>query len=234
LLLLFLFKPNRCRAAWWVLAPLAAGVVLAQNLKPFEVGDTQIEFPQYVYLPLCFGLAGVWLLAPRLEQSRRFLTLLSTLLVLLAFGALALVAWGLELGSVDWPTMGLILVSVALALALAGWLCRARFAPGRFLVWVGLWLLALWHLFWALFGDALAAYRISWTGLFLKENLPNPVVVALASCLLTLPYLVLAFAHPFYRERLLKLWQMTPAQAMRSQTSEPPAAPSDSSQATPP
>ena len=63
---LFLFKPNRCRQAWWVWLPLlaVAGLGLGVVKCTWPPDEESRETVQSMLMALGFGWAGMLLLAP--------------------------------------------------------------------------------------------------------------------------------------------------------------------------
>ena len=93
------------------------------------------------------------------------------------------------------------------ALNLTGWMCRSRFSALRVSLRLPFWLWVMW-----LVAGGTARRRgerlcpvdsFEWIGLLMA-----PIVLALVSFLMLLPYLILSFASSFYRERLKDLLRL--------------------------
>jgi hypothetical protein len=133
-----LFKENRCVKALWILLPVAlfrllwAGLAALMNI-PSEVGTLFVSLIDC----LLIGFVLNWLLAERIGNRNRFVTwLLALLLFALAYGVM-LVNLGvgteaLQLSIFIGLTVGILLVSFALA----GFMCRKKFGPVRFSLWM--------------------------------------------------------------------------------------------------
>lgn len=238
ILLLLLFKPNRCPCAWWILAPLAClawGVGFLPDLWPSMPSDVSNGLHD-VLVPLAFGMAAVWLFCPYLKSRFRILNVLGFLFILEAF-SLVIYAF-----TQDWNDPGVQAVALGFVLALcaavipiatglAGLLCRRRYRPlvlgaGTLVMLLGLWTLGLLPLF-----------LIQTAG----QNVPAiavvvPVLMGAGLCFgVVLPFLLLSFSNSLFRERLIQLLRLfpelppviAPAPASPERRLEPAAGPKD-------
>ena len=207
---LLALKPNRRAAAWLIWLPL--GCVAALTILPPEMPGGA-NFLLDAIAALAFGLAAVWLLSNYLRQSHRILTFFCVLFALAFFGGLAFVfrqGWSL-LGR-DTLESGVVLgmgtFASALALSLGGWICRNRFRPAGFYVWLLLAFLVVWLLVAApffIFAEISDGGRIP-----LSEFFTPVLAVAAGNFVLLLPFLILSSASAFYRERLKMLLNLKP------------------------
>lgn len=222
LLVLFTLMPNRNRRAWWILAPLAWALLIASPLT--QQLDTLLAIPSEFYHPLlralAFGHTALWLLAGHLASRSRFSAFLGRLACLAAFSGLA---WAARFNrDAAWTStpqqlivLGLWVLVAAVALTLAAWTCRRRYRPVC---------LSLWLLVWTATGWTASAVALSmptlWAGggLAWRELLPVVKDMTLLSLLVLLPFLALAFANPFYRERLSGMLRLTPERTGSSNT----------------
>ena len=133
-----LFKENRCAKALWILLPVVlfrllwAGLAALMNI-PSEVGTLFVSLID----SLLIGFVLNWLLAERIGNRNRFVTwLLALLLFALAYGVmlvnLGIGTEALQLSILIGLTVGILLVSFALA----GFMCRKKFGPVRFSLWM--------------------------------------------------------------------------------------------------
>ena len=203
LLPLFLFRPNRCLAAWWIWLPvlisIPAGMTIACCLTENEWTLAQAVGS------LVIGQAAMWLLTPYLESRYRIITFFKALPVLAGFSLLAFVPalltrsglW-LDLRGYLAALLALASLAATFALTLAGFSVRRRFGHRRFLVWLAVWTALAWmviaspfFIIGAVNGD------IEWG----PALLAIPYVTA-SSLALLMPLLLLSFFQPFYRARL--------------------------------
>ena len=204
ILALLALRPNRCAQAWWIWLPLAvvlAGRTVLERWKwpiPSElvvaIGDTAYT--------LAFGLAAVWCLAGCVRWQHRGLTFLGfgAVLALISFVAATALTW--NGGDTSEATLVLTLLSVlaiSLTGGLSGWLCRKRSGLLRISVCYAVVLPVCW---------AAVLLPQYFSAITQTESVGLIVYLtavgwgAVLSLALWLPFLVLAFANSFYRQRL--------------------------------
>ena len=208
---LLTLKPNRCAAAWLIWLPL--GCVFALTLSPPTMLPAGTNFFLDVIAALAIGLAAVWLLSNYLKQSHRMLTFLCVLLALAGFSVLAAAAkQGLSLLSVESLQIGVVLgtgvLASAVALSLAGLICRSRYHPLGLYLWLlvllaGIWLLIAMPFF--LIATVSSGGNIPWSEFFIPV-----LAVATVNFATLLPFLILSSASAFFRERLKALLNVKP------------------------
>lgn len=206
LALLLGVRRNRQRSAWGIWLGLVAAIWLAK-LVVQGFGVLSSDAPEAMY-PLLRGIAlggGAILLSPALGSGKsRWLQFLGVFLVVAAcIGGSIFVADQVPSGQA--PLYLLLVAAIpavvtALTLSLAWRCCRRQARLGRFLLWLALWTLVLW----------LSAPL----GLALLSGEPGDqwrVTALIGLGLGTIVFLMLAlefglaFAQPFYRERLAGL-----------------------------
>jgi hypothetical protein len=209
-LALLTLKPNRRAAAWLIWLPL--GCVMGLTLSPMDVLPSNAQPLLDIIPALAIGLAAVWLLSNYLKRRRRFVTLLCILLALAGFSALSfLSAQGADFGAET--VLGGILLGVGalisvIAFTLAGLICRSRYRPVGIYLWLlvllpGLWLVISLPFF--LIAAVSSGGRFPWS-----EFVVPVLSVALGNFALFLPFLILASASPFFRDRLKSLLHVKP------------------------
>lgn len=212
-LVLLVLKPNRCPSAWWVWLPLALLALAASGLE--TALDSGLETFTGTVLDvvgsLVFGLAAVWLLAPYLARSHRFVTFLCLLLALAVFGIFTFVArqdW--SEAAIPGLQMGILLVVcifvTSVAIALAGLACRGRYRAASLYLWMFVFLLGLWLVVTAPFyviAAMVSSGRAPWLEFFC-----GILMLAGISFATVLPFLILSSANSFFRERLKALLHM--------------------------
>ena len=204
LLPLFLFRPNRCSAAWWIWLPVLISIPAGMTIACF-LSDNEWTLAQAVG-SLVIGQAAMWLLTPYLESRYRLVTFFKALPVLAGFSLLAFVPalltrsglW-LDLRGYLAALLALASLAATLGLTLGGFSVRRRFGRSRFLVWLAVWTALAWMVIASpLFIIGTVKGDIEW----------GPCLVAIlcatgSSLALLLPMLLLSFFQPFYRARLL-------------------------------
>ena len=238
ILALLALKPNHGWSAWWIWVPLACLAAgwhcLELTLQSSNTGlpKGMLEIILAVPVALAFGLAALWLLASYLGRGYRFRTFLGTLAVLVVFIVFSFAAtagWGLVVEPVmslldprrctDTAGVGemalpflvlpvLLALVVAAAMALSGLACRWRHRPGWFCLWLFLSLPTAWvaasallHFLCRMASPGSVDYAV-----FLRIG-PFMVVLIFATLL---PFLVLSWINPLFRERLKNLLHLEP------------------------
>jgi len=152
------------------------------------------------------GMAVLWLLAYKLGNRNRFISLLLALVVLVAVSVVVVVssqAWSSRaaLGLLVIQALGI--ATMLLVFVLAGWHCRKRYGPWRFMLWLALWTMVISIVAFLTF--FLIAVGPSGPVEELIRQIPGVLLVGLifAICvyMLNLPFMILAFVTPFFRER---------------------------------
>ena len=153
---------------------------------------------------LVAGIAVLWLLAYKLGNRNRFVSFLLALIVLVAATIVAIMSYQAWLSGVDFEILvvqALGIVTMLLVFVLAGWRCRKRYGPWRFMLWLALWTMVI-----SLVGmSTFFLISVRPSGIELIQQIPEVLVACLifAICIymLNLPFMILAFVTPFFRER---------------------------------
>jgi hypothetical protein len=202
---LLALRPNRSAAAWLIWLPLGVVIASAQALPSILPAGT--DFLRDSIAALAAGLAAVWLLSNYFQRQHGFVAFLGALLALAAFSGLAF------LSLQDWSfaretfqggiVLALGVLVSAVALTLAGLICRRRFRPLGLYVWLLLLLPVIWLAIAVPF--LMLPNGPDWSEVFV------PVLAAATINFATLlPFLLLSSASPFYRERLKSLLHVRP------------------------
>jgi hypothetical protein len=211
ILALLLLKPNRNAAACWILVPLACVLVVTPTVSPWLPSGT--DFFLDIIAAAAFAVAAVWLLSSSLRQKYRMATLLCMFITLMGCGALTLASrLGLS-GEASETMPALIILAIgslviAVALTLAGWICRNRYRPLALYPWLWLMLTVVWLVVTSPF--FLIALMSSNGGIPWSELFNVVIAVAAGNFALLLPFLILSSISPFYRERLKTLLHVKP------------------------
>jgi hypothetical protein len=211
LALLFL-KPNRCASAWWIFAPLVC-LALATSVPPLVLGrvlPNHFEHFAEWLLTLGFSVAVVWLLSSYLAWRNRLLTCVA--IAALSAAACVLTQRGVGVDFIFFP--GMFVLALSVALTLGGFACRGRYGWLRVTlclmaaVWVS-WMVTVGCVVWQRDYPILTFLSISG-------------VEAAVTFGALLPFLVLCFLNPLYRERLKGLLHLGQREAPPLTDSAPP------------
>jgi len=222
-LVLLALPSNREPRAWWIWAPLIGLVLLGAGLNAAGEALRQEVFSYLVQAASAagFGLAVIWVLGAALARRCRALSIALAALACAAVSLLALIVGPLSELVADasgwepsvvvylalfWLTGGVVFAG---ALNLTGWSCRRRFSRVRVSLWLPLWLWVMWIAAGGLVSGVMrivSGERFDWSALLVA-----PIILALASFVTMLPFLILSFTNAFYRERLMHLLRLPPA-----------------------
>ena len=174
------------------------------------------------------GIALLWLLAHKLGNRNRFITFILASIVMIFISIVGQVAYGEFSEQTIMFLFFIIFLSFALLISftLAGWRCRVKYTGLRFVLWLALWsiiaTLAAMMIFMVV---TIFIQQPSFD--MLKSILFQVLIVGLVTGLLlytiNLPFMILAFCSPFYRERFyacLRLKSM-PTTTPQSNTNRP-------------
>ena len=226
---IILTKANRNPRALLIILPLLIvnilwlGFVRLLNVPP----SVKMQFDS-LFNSFVTGIALLWLLAHKLGNRNRFITFLLALIIMIVISIIGQATYG------EFSEQTIIFLSFIISLSLAvlisfvltGWRCRAKYNGLRFLLWLALWSiiasLASMMIFMVL------AYIVQRPGIDILraiffQALITGLVTGLFSYAINLPFMILAFCSPFYRERFfacLRLKSM-PITAAQSDTNRP-------------
>ena len=198
-----LFKENRKLQALWILLPVILFRLLWAALSAL-MGIPSEASTMFIALVDCLLIGFVlnWLLAERIGNRNRFITwFLAGLIFGLAFGAtLVNLGFGKEAIQISifiGLTVGILLVSFVLA----GFMCRKKFGPMRFSIWMAVWVLFLTNGFFMVvaFIQILMSH-ISFTTMFLQVLMVGFIYAGILIGGL-LPFEILLFVNHFWRKR---------------------------------
>jgi len=212
-LVLLALPSNRSARAWWIWAPLAGMAWLAAGAEAvFEAAENEEVGAVIQGLnSVAFGLAAVWLLGDSFGRRHRAAAVPLTALAFAAVGLLAFVVspvfeefWDLRRWVPALPiylTFGIGAGPVyAGALHLDGWMSRRRFRGWLFALRLPIWLWFMWLAAGGLLAGIItfeSGSSFEWVGFLM-----GTIIFALLSYGLILPFVILSFTCPFYKERL--------------------------------
>jgi len=217
-------RPNRARGAWWVLPlaliPLVTGLWIADAGDAIGLFDFVGVLIETVTLPF-FALAFLWLMADKLGNLPRLRTLtlaVGTLVLAGIIGLLGVSAFGFDaILNVKAFIYAVFVVVFLVAMSLAAFVCRKRYTPVRFLLWLFLILVvgtavtgtALSMLLMLMAGFLMGGgFSLLYLAPMLMSQMTMSALAGLVLFLFVLPFLVLAFWCPFYRRRFYAILRL--------------------------
>jgi hypothetical protein len=223
-------RPNHSGRAWLIWCPLGLVVVAANAcMTPLLSDILPSEFLaalESIVTSLAFGLAAVWLLSPYLRQRYRVVSFLKVLFACAIMAAFASIVRQDSEEIVEafalFIFLGACVLLATISFSLAGLVCRRRYRPLGLALWLAVFLLGLALAVTAPFA-AIAMAANGGQVQHLGPVLCGVLAVAGGCYAVLLPFLLLAFACDFYRQRLKDLLHLEPMAAPPVLTPPPPA-----------
>jgi hypothetical protein len=208
-LAILLFRENRYPRVLLIFIPIFLVRVFWSQFQyilgaPFGVNSEApsevLEVFRALIDALAIGLAVLWLLAYKLGNRNRIITLVLAMVVLAGVTVIAVVLYQvwIPFDLVIFQSLGI--ATMLVIFVLAGWRCRKRYGPWRFMLWLALWAMVISLV-------AIIAYFLILEGQLeeLIGQIPKVLYVGfifgLYIYILNLPFMILAFASPFFRRR---------------------------------
>ena len=209
--LLIVPRENRNRQAWLILIPLVVlpGILYLPAISRL-MDPLTAEIDGFLIGTGVLAWSVVWLMGHWLGGGRRRSTFWLILIVMLAIGLLSCLC---QFEGADDLVQLLIIYSLCvfdllLAMMLAGYFCRKKYSTPRFLGFLLLWVGATAVGLAAIFGIFLIVITFDLQAIVTIAIILIPVSLFLGGViyLINLPFLILAFKSPFYRERFERIF----------------------------
>ena len=207
--ILFIFVPLLILSVLWFL--------LIQMIDFRSYAD--VETFNLMFNSLVAGISFLWLFAPKLGSLNpwvAFFLSLALTMALFLFGIVSYHGFGFSQDTVvALVILTVMALTMLLGLILAGWRCRKRYGPVRFMLWLAIWMVLI----------CLASILVFYTIAFMIEQAPIPIstillmativgsVLGVCLYVINLPYMILALSSSFFRERFYLCLRLKPAPA---------------------
>jgi len=222
---IILIKANRTARILLILVPLlivnVLWFLLTQIMGFSSPGD--VEMFNMMFNSLVAGITFLWLFADKLGRFNPWIAFFLAFTLITVFFLLGIVSYlgfGFSQNAVVALAMlGVLALGMLLGFVLAGWRCRKRFGPVRFMLWLAVWMVVA----------CLACTLVFYAILCFAQKTPIPITTILfvasavslvyAVCLyvINLPYMILALRSSFFRERFYACLHLKPMSAARQQ-----------------
>jgi hypothetical protein len=221
---IILTKANRNPRTLLIILPLLAvnliwfGFVKLLNFPSLTIMQFNLLFNSFTV-----GITLLWLLAHKLGNRNRFITFLLALIIMIVISIIGQATNGKfsEQTIIFLSFIIFLSLAVLISFVLAGWRCRTNYNGLRFILWLALWSiiasLAAMMIF-MVFAWIVQRPPINMLKSILLQALIMGLVTGLLLYAINLPFMILAFYSPFFRERFyaclrLKSMPTTTAQA---------------------
>lgn len=202
-----ILKDNHKSETWYILIPLLILNFFWMLFKQLSGTNSsnEVEFDVIFYSTL-IGLSFLWLISHKLSKlsgSMRFVLSLIFMILILSAGIFSsLSPFSKTAGQVSLFAVFIIIALLA-GLACAGKLCKRKYNPIAFTLWLVICMPVLSIISMFLFfviGSAVTNSDVR--AQVLIEVAVVGFIIGLLLFVINLPFLILGFAIPFYRERL--------------------------------
>ena len=206
---IILIKANRTARILLILVPLlivnVLWFILSQMMGFSSSGD--VEMFNMMFSSLVAGITFLWLFSPKLGKYNPWIAFFLAFALITMFFLLGIVSYlGFVFSRetmVILPMLAVLALAMLLGFVLAGWRCRKRYGPVRFLLWLAVWMVVV------CLASMILFYVI--TFFIQKVSIPITRIVFMASIVglilaiflyvINLPYMILALGSSFFRER---------------------------------
>ena len=204
-------KANRTPRILLILVPLMIVNVLwflLTKMMNFN-SSADVEMFNMMFNTMAAWITFLWLFAPKLSRYNPWIALFLNFALIALFFSLGIVSY-FGFGFPQDAVMALVILtmlalSMLLGFILAGWRCRKRYGPIRFMLWLAVWLIAVCLSSMVVFCVIMCFVQEAPIQFFtmLLAVVVVGLVFALFLYLINLPYMILAMRSSFFRERFL-------------------------------
>jgi hypothetical protein len=161
-----------------------------------------------VFYSMAVGIAVLWLVANYFERFGGFVRFLLSFITVVAVAALGTLSYSTEFSNemvLFLAFFGFLTITILCATTAAGKLCHWKYRPPRFMLWMAVWMLLV---------SLITTFGFFIVGTAITSSGPGPdvlkailmltlvgLIFGLFLYVLNLPFMILGFANPFFRER---------------------------------
>lgn len=161
-----------------------------------------------IFYSMAVGIVVLWLLVRYFEKFRGFVRFLLSFVTVVAVAGLGTLSYTTEFSNeviLFLAFFGFLTITILCAATAAGKLCHWKYRPLYFMLWLAVWMLlvSLCTTFGFFIVGTVLMSSGSWPDIPEMIKMLSLVGVTIGLCLyvLNLPFMILGFANPFFRER---------------------------------
>ena len=216
-------KANRNIHVLWIVAPLVVLNLLYFAFKKISgmPSSAALHFDM-LFQSMLIGISVLWLLANYLVRFGGIVRFLLSFVTMIIVAGLGVLFFSTEFSDETVMFLALLVFAVLTMLAaitLSRRFCGGKYRPVRFILWLVLWTI-LGSIF-AMIGYIIVGTIIMSSGPDLSEMLSiigfGGLIFGLYLFVLNLPFMILGFVHPFFRERFCACLRLKPVPAAPKQ-----------------
>jgi hypothetical protein len=230
-LALVLVKANRTPRAWLILVPLLIVMLLWSLLKKaMPIPSSAMAPLDQLVISLAIGISIIFLLGHKIGNRHRFVTFLLAMLIMVLVCAAGLVSFGISTPESSVLAILSVLIATVMlfAFVLAGFKCRKKYGPVRFMLWLAIWMVGgMTVAMFLYYGIVLIGQGLEYqTMMVLVQVAFTGLVLGGGLYAATLPFMIFIFNSSFFRGRFFACLHLK-SMPMASNAAEPVAQPSD-------
>jgi hypothetical protein len=210
-------KPNRHINVLAILLPIAVlNLLWPIFVKVISMPSSAANQYFAVFQSMLIGIAVLWLIGDYIGRFGGFIRFLLSLAALVVTASIGILSYSTSF-SREVPVFLVLFVCMAFALLIAitlsRWFCRKKYSPVRFMLWLALWMILLGSFATLIFFIMGTLILSSWPSRLISQLIQVLLVgmiFGLFIYVINLPYMLLGFVDPFFRERLYACLRLKP------------------------
>ncbi|MHC4325296.1 MAG: hypothetical protein ACYSUX_13615, partial [Planctomycetota bacterium] len=214
---LVLLKSNRNFNALFIFIPvLALSLLWWLFIKIIPMPSLGVHQFATIFQSMMIGIAVLWLTANNIEKFGNFVKFLLSMVTVVVVAGFGTLSYSTRLSNQTILFIALFVFmtfAVLMAITLSRRFCGKRYNPVRFMLWLVLWML-LFGIFATLGYFVIGSIILSSWPSDLRSVLLQVTVIGLIFglflYLLNLPFMILGFVNPFFRERFCACLRLKP------------------------
>lgn len=201
-------KANHNLRVLWILVPLAIVNILWWIFMKFAgMNSTDAQQFTLIFNSMAVGVTVLWLIANSFVRYGGAIRFLLSFVTVMIVAGLGILSYSTELSNetaIFLILFAFMALTMLAAITLSRRLCKGKYRPVYFMLWL---------IFWTLLVSLVAIFGFIVIGsMIMSSSWPNlreivlifgigGLIFGLCTYVLNLPFMILGFVHPFFRER---------------------------------
>lgn len=169
-----------------------------------------------IFQSMLIGIAILWLMGDYISRFGGFIKFLLSLAIMVITAGVGFLSYSTRL-SREVPVFLVLLICMAFALLLAIIIsrrfCRKKYSPVRFMLWLAVWTILLGSFSTLIFFILGSFILSSWPSRLIQQLIQVlliGLIFGLFIYVINLPYMLLGFVNPFFRQRFYACLRLKP------------------------
>jgi hypothetical protein len=170
-----------------------------------------------LYQSLIIGIALLWLMSDYIGRFGVFAKFLLSSVIMFVTVSLCVLSYSTSFTedvAVLLTLFTCMTFALLFAITFSRLMCKQKYSQKRFMVWLALWMLLLGSLATIMFFIMVSLIQSSWPSNLISEFSSVAgigLIFGLVVYVFNLPFMIMGFVNPFYRERFLTCMRLKPA-----------------------